>query len=218
MSGFVTTDERQDVLASLEHCALCLHETTRGDGAWKWVILSAHSALQGAMVCHLSGTAQLGALTASSAANWLDWHDRDRRGEIDWIEDAPDKFGIPVRRPKTKQDRPPRERVADAGELFARLSSRSPRMEHGCGAILDITNQQRESFERLHALRNSFTHFSPRGWSIEVQLIKDALLDVLDIIALIADNCWPFRHMTDKETKRLRTTICELRHQVSAIR
>ena len=36
MSGFVHTDERLDVLASLEQCALSLIETKSSDRAWKW--------------------------------------------------------------------------------------------------------------------------------------------------------------------------------------
>ena len=217
MSRFARTDERQDVLASLEHCALCLPETERSDGAWKWVVLAAHSALQGAMICHLSGTAGLGALTETSVGKWLDWRERDTRGDIDWIEEAPDELDMPVRRAKTGRDQPPQDRVAGATELFKRLTSPSTRIEGGCGAILPITDQQRESFERLQALRNSFTHFSPRGWSIEVKFIKDVLLNVLDIIALVADDHWPFRHMTCEERNMLQTRIRELQRQVSGI-
>ena len=39
MIGYVQTDERQDVLASLEHCAMCLADTERSNPAWKWVVL-----------------------------------------------------------------------------------------------------------------------------------------------------------------------------------
>ena len=56
VTGYARTDERRDVVASLEHCALSLTRAKESDGAWKWAILSLHSALQGAMVCHLSGT------------------------------------------------------------------------------------------------------------------------------------------------------------------
>ena len=62
MSAYVEIDECQDVLVSLDHCVICLGLVEPSPGAWKWVILPLHSALQGAMVCHLSGTAQAGAL------------------------------------------------------------------------------------------------------------------------------------------------------------
>lgn len=81
MTRYVEFDECQDVLASLDQCVMCLEQTERSNGAWKWVILSLHSALQGAMVCHLSGTAQVGALTSRCATKWHEWYELDRRGE-----------------------------------------------------------------------------------------------------------------------------------------
>ena len=213
MTDFVHTDERQDVLASLEHFATSLAEVKQSDGAWKWVVLSLHSALQGAMVCHLSGTEQIGALTPKCAEKWIEWHERDRRGEIHYIKEGLDEFGVPVRRPKTRRDQPPRDRVANAKELFRRLSSQSKRIEPGCGKIIKITSEQEKSFERLHDLRNNFTHFSPKGWSIEIQLIEGVIPDILDIIAHIADDWWPFRHMSDDERAMLQAKICKLRHR-----
>ena len=106
MKTYVRTDERQDVLASLDHCARCLAETEHSDGAWKWVILSLHSALQGAMVCHLSGTAEAGALTPTCARKWFEWHACDRRDEIANLEEGVDKFGSPVRSPRIPSDQP----------------------------------------------------------------------------------------------------------------
>ena len=35
------------------------------------------------MVCLLSGTANLGALTPECARKWIEWYERDRRGEIE---------------------------------------------------------------------------------------------------------------------------------------
>ena len=210
MSGFVDTDERLDVLASLEHCALSLNETKGSDRAWKWVVLSLHSALEGAMICHLSGTAQVGALTERSAAKWHDWHERDRRAEIDRVEDGAGAVGVPRRRTKHPSGNPPQDRVADAKELFERLASPSSRLESAGGPI-GVTSKQRKSFRRLHDLRNDFTHFSPKGWSIEVEFIRDAMRDVLDVIAWIEQDDWPFRHMEGEDRKRLREKMSELR-------
>ena len=213
MTAYVQTDERRDVLASLEQCTMCLADTERSDGAWKWVLLSLHSALQGAMVCHLSGTAQVGALTSACARQWSDWHERDRRGDIEYIDAGIDELGLPVRWRRSPRDRPPNDRVASAPELFKRLGSESERIESGCGRVIEITAAQRKSFERLHVLRNGFTHFSPRGWSIELQMIEEVVLDMLDVIAQIASDWWPFRHMSLKEREVLRDSISNLRQR-----
>ena len=214
MTGYVHTDERHDVLASLEHCARCLADAERSNGVWKWVVLSLHSALQGAMVCHLSGTARVGALTPASVCEWRKWHERDRRGEIARIDDGVDELGLPVRRIRDPADRPPRDWVASPPVLFRRLASESERIESGCGQVIEITPAQRKSFERLNALRNDFTHFSPRGWSIEIQLIRDVVPDILDVIAQIAGDEWPFRHMPPEERESLRGTVSDLKRRI----
>ena len=64
---FITMTREEDVLESLEHCALSLKKTRQSGRSWKWVIISLHSALQGAMVCHLSGSDNQGALDEKSA-------------------------------------------------------------------------------------------------------------------------------------------------------
>ena len=212
MSEYVRTDETQDVLASLQHCLLCLAETERSPSTWKWVILSLHSALQGAMVCLLSGNANLGALTAESARKWFEWDERDRRGEIDYIDDV-DEFGLPFRRPRNPRDRPPSTQVASAPKLFERLDSESARIESDCGRIIEITNAQKQSFRRLHALRNGFTHFSPQGWSIEIQLIVEISLDMLDVIDQIADDEWAFLHMSTEDRRLMCNAIADLRRR-----
>ena len=111
MDKFIHFDECQDVLVSLEQCVTSLAQIRRTRCAWKWVVISLHSALQGAMVCHLSGTAQLGALAGKSSKEMLDWHERDRRGELD----------VPEMRAKYKKGNPPIEKIADAVTLFKRL-------------------------------------------------------------------------------------------------
>lgn len=211
MAGYVETDERRDVIASLEHCALSLIQAQQSDRAWKWVILSFHSALQGAMVCHLSGTAELGALTKGSANQWLDWHARERQRDVEsaGIGESTSSRAENSDRPESL---PPESRVAAASELFERLQSSSARIESQCGAVLEVTDTQKESFRRLNRLRNEFTHFQPKGWSIEIDLIRAAIADLLDVLASIAGDLWPFRHLPEGELRLLHSKIEEIRH------
>ena len=162
------------------------------------------------MICHLSGTAEVGALTERNVAKWHDWHEKYRRGEINRVEDGAGEFGIPSRRIKHPSDKLPEDYVASARELFKRLTSVPSRLESAGGPIV-VTSKHRKSFRRLHDLRNTFTHFSPKGWSIEVELIRDAMRDVLDVIERIEQDDWPFRHMDGEDRIRLRQNISELR-------
>ena len=195
MTEFVDTDERQDVLSSLDNCVLSLTRSRDFGGAWKWVVLSMHSALQGAMVCHLSGTAQLGALTETSAARWRRWYERSGRAG--------------------KSNLPPVERVAAASELFRRLSTSEGRLEQQCGAVIEITDRQRESFRQINLLRNELVHFGPKGWSIDIDVIREAVLDALDVLTLIAQDPWPFRHMSPSERGQLDVSVRKIRSLLS---
>lgn len=200
---WLSIDERSDVLASLSLCQNCLADVAAEPANWKWAILSLHNGLQGAMVCHLSGTAQLGALDKKSVAEWLEWHERDRRGEIKRILQGTDELGMPEFRFATRDDQPPRERLADAKELFRRLYNAKKRCEPGAGAILTINGEQLRSFVRLHHLRNGFAHFTPKGWSIELSGLPKMFRDLVEVIELISRDPWTFRHMEGQEQQRL---------------
>lgn len=76
-------DEQTDVIVSLAGCLHCIGKVQDEPAFWKHVIVDLHNALQGAMVCHLSGTAQVGALSKKSAGKVYEWHENDRKGKID---------------------------------------------------------------------------------------------------------------------------------------
>ena len=215
MEPYIRFDECLDVLASLEQCARSLDEALqlRQDRAWKWVILSLHSALQGAMVCHLSGRANLGALSKENAKKRLEWIKKDLDGEITKIQDDVD--GVPIMRIKKKKDRPPSDYLAKPSELFKKLSlPPSSRMEDA-GGIISITKKQEQSFECLNELRNEFSHFSPKGWSIRRSSLGEMINDILDVLCLILDDDWPFRDMLEEDKRALRSRIEEVRLHVT---
>ena len=192
---WLRTDEPSDVRDSLLHTLRLLDFVETDKAVWKWVILAAHSAVQGSMVCHLSGSSQLGCLSSKSAIAWLDWHDKDRRGEINWIDNGTNDLGLPSRYPATKADRPPRQYLAKPDELFVRLYDNSVRVEQGCGGVLEITDAQKTSIKRLTELRNDFTHFSPKGWSIELNGLPRIVLGSIIVCKTISADEYPFRHL-----------------------
>ena len=192
---WLSIDEATDVAASLRHLGHCLKLAQTDQSAWKWSIIAIHNALQGSMTCHLSGTALLGCLSKKSACEWLEWREKDRRGEIGWIESLPDEFGIPSRRPASKHDHAPHQYMATPQVLFDRLHKEKLRAEGGCGAILSIALEQRKSFKLLNGLRNQFAHFTPMGWSIEISGLPRIFNDMLAVIRMISNDPWPFRHL-----------------------
>jgi hypothetical protein len=208
-------DEASDVAASLRHIVVCLDLIPADSFAWKWAIISMHNALQGAMTCHLAGTANLGCLSTKSACAWLEWRDRDLRCEINWIETPADDFGIAGRRAASKKDQAPRQFMAKPQDLFDRLDGRQSRIEGDCGALLSITDDQRRSFLILNDLRNQFSHFTPTGWSIEVSGLRGIFDDMLSIIRAIVADPWGFRHMDQSDKDGIEQVIDKLQCDLS---
>ena len=136
------------------------------------------------------------------------------RGEINWIEQLADEFGIPSRRPASNADRAPRTYMATPQTLFARLSKEKLRFESGCGAVLSVTPDQRRSFKKLNELRNQFAHFTPLGWSIEVSGLPKIFSDIIEIISLIASDPWPFRHLRSDTKSEMDSALYEIFHRL----
>ena len=75
-SKYVRFDEVEDVLSSLGLLALCAPLVREEPSYWKWAIISAHSALQGAMVCALNDTSGVSVLDKQSAREMREWFDK----------------------------------------------------------------------------------------------------------------------------------------------
>jgi len=69
------TDEREDVLASLRMVSSSCDAVQADIGAWKWVVVGIHSALQSAMAFHLGFGNDLLVSRHEDAAAWLAAHE-----------------------------------------------------------------------------------------------------------------------------------------------
>jgi hypothetical protein len=138
---YVHFDEIEDVLSSVDLVALTAPLVRTNPSFWKWVIIGAHSALQGAMVCVLADTTGTGALMQKSAAKMMAWLSK---------------------RERSRGTAPP-ERLAEFDVLLARCLAACPN-----GDPLILTPEQLQDIRGLHqGFRNNFAHFTPKGWSIE---------------------------------------------------
>jgi transcriptional regulator with XRE-family HTH domain len=208
---WLRTSETDDLLCSLEHCLEALEQALSDSGQWKWAIISMHSAVQAAMVCHLTGTAELGALDKRCAERWLDWHERDGAGEIEWEEVGLDEMGVPGLRLAKKSDAPPQERLADFMTLYDRVVGRKDRIEKGAESSIGDDRKRRSAIERLTRLRNGVTHFAPKSWSIELAGLPGMLRECVGLISEISEDPWPFRHASEAWLRRLAEVLDEIR-------
>ncbi len=171
-SGYFRTSEAEDVIGSLRHLKRCLDEAKHDPQAWKWVILSLFSAVQGSMVCHAAGSAQIECLKDDCATKmlaWLESHDGPK----------------------------PEEELAGPDALFKRMNGTFGKLPPA-GGVVSTSPATEEAFKRLKLLRDHLSHFSPKGWSIEKAFIEDAIPPLLSLIKEIELRGWAFRHLDPK--------------------
>lgn len=134
---YVTFDEIEDVLASVELIAQIAPLLGKSASYWKWVIVGAQNGLQGAMICVLAGTSGIEVLTAKSAKAVLGWHENSN-GPY------------------------PSERVAEFDVLLNKCLNYLPEplLKLRPKDEIDVRRLHSE-------FRNTFAHFRPMSWSIE---------------------------------------------------
>ena len=187
---YLKTDERADVICSLQMTLSALKQAKDNSHSWKWVILTLHNAIQGAMVCHLSGSANLGACTKQSARKWRKWHDGDGNG------DAPELW------------------LANPKELFKRLLDVDSRIEGARGGKISTDDAQKDAFKLLCELRKPFTHFQPKSWLIQIAGLPNMVLQIVTLIEAISNDGWSFRHADYSQKFELSSLIKDIRAEV----
>jgi hypothetical protein len=137
---YIDFDEIEDVLASVELVALLAPRVGDQPSFWKWIVIGAHSALRGAMVCAIADSTGTSVLTKKSAMGVLDFFyaEDGERGDY------------------------PGKRLAQFDELLERCQQGSPTCEP-----LVLTPNQRRDIKKLSVFRNKFAHFTPESWFIE---------------------------------------------------
>ncbi len=187
---WVRTNETEDVAASVRHALRCRTMTDEDPQAWKWVALSLHAALQGALVCHLVTTASpLGAVTDRNAREWIEYFEASRTD--------PDR-------------RPPQTYLLELPALV-----KLARMPHSAGdgreGALQVSDAELVWLIRFHRdIRNRFVHFEPMGWALEVT----GLRTLGGLIARITEDAmrigWAFRHRDEVWREALRADLAAL--------
>jgi hypothetical protein len=82
---WVYFDQYEDVLSSTDLLALLAPKLQDQPSHWKWMILAAHNALQGALVCAIvdsSGTSILKERSAKAVLRWFDTFEGERPREL----------------------------------------------------------------------------------------------------------------------------------------
>ena len=180
---YLRFDEVEDVLLSLDLLALVAELILKQPSYWKWMIIAAHDALQGAMVCALNDTSGVNVLADRSARETLEWHDA----------------------PKGTM---PNQWLAGFESLLTRCQDKS-RMED---EPLVLTKEQLKDLRRLHEeFRNNFSHFTPMSWSIEIAGLPRIVGTAVDCIEYLMGCTQALIKLTGNQKRRLSKNIKETR-------
>jgi hypothetical protein len=180
-------DEREDVIASLDLLGLLVSKVDKNPRYWKWVIIAAQSALQGSLVCTLSGTAGIGALRKDLQAKWLDWFDH-RSGPT----------------PCTR---------LESFKTLLEWACNPKRMVNSEAAPLKLSASQTRDLHKLHDhLRNQFTHFTPMGWTIVTADLPRIVLTSVEIAENVMLNHFHVRmHLSGNQIRRIERAATAVR-------
>ena len=189
-SQWLRTDEYLDAAESLRAAAEFADDALHHTRAWKWLLIAAHSAVQGSFVVSLSSGSHLRALKRTSAHEWLKAYDAGGP----WPSEIQLDYFLELYRKAKKH-------------VIAR-----PSTSFTCGREHDC------SMRRLNDLRNGFIHFSPRGWSIEIAGLPHIVSACTDVTNyLLWDSgavVWP----TESLSRRAKSSASHLRKSLTKLK
>jgi hypothetical protein len=156
---YLRTDHWTDAVWSLEAALEFSARLPADEAAWKWLLISVHSAVQGFMAIALEHGNALLVMKDHIMTKWLKAHDA----------------GQPY----------PEARMDYFLSLYEKVKSDAVCGYVGSKHFIADANHD-YSMKKLNELRNGFIHFFPQGWSIELKGLPAVCLRSIDVAQFLA--------------------------------
>ena len=166
-------NEIENVRCSIELCSELAQRLEEQPTYFKWLVIATHDMLQGAMVCALSGSANIGALTKASQREFLQLSQIRRL--LSCVQNTyPTDQNLAEAQQELEKVTRSREKLADFKELLKRAQNKE---WSGSGTVepLSLTEEQKKCLIYLNDLRNNFVHFQSAIWDIETTRLYQSL-------------------------------------------
>ena len=191
---WLRTDTHVDAVESLEKVAELLVHVPERTNEWKWVLIAAHSALQGFLVLALEQGNGLQTLKPSHTKKWLKAYETG--------DPWPDKLDL---------------------DYFLQLYEKvkGDTISHHLGATRFVSESRHDdSMTMLNELRNGFIHFTPKSWSIKLATLPTICLDCFDVVDFLAWDSGAILWHSSSLSKRAKKAMnrCRRRlHELSSV-
>jgi len=153
---YLRTSEHEEAVRSLEWAAKQASAIASDPYQWKWTLIALHNAAQGFMVLALWNGNGLLTMPEHVAAKWLKAYEGNRQ----FPEDRLDSFL----------------------NLYEKCKN-SANFNY-CGSQAFAGSAEHDtSFSALNEFRNEFIHFTPKGWSLQLDGLPTVVLHALDMIS-----------------------------------
>jgi hypothetical protein len=156
---YLDTDEESQIANALKMAALFSDGVESDQHLWRWIIIALHNAMQGMMVRVLMDGTSYPVLTEKCQQKWLSWASNE---------------GSPY----------PNERLATYLDLYARVKKQGFGLGGGNQGFIPQGCEE-ASIRRLNEFRNEFIHFTPKGWSLELDGLPRICIDCGRLISFL---------------------------------
>jgi hypothetical protein len=190
MSGWLRTDEYEEIRDTLRACRHFLVLAKSDITYWKWVFIALHNAVQGCMVVALTGTDRFGA--------------RNPEQERRWREAYAHREELPREEEKLLSFLKLYEKIKKEGTLQSASVKR-----------FDPQGSQDASMKKLNEVRNEFIHFTPMGWALDLSGADRVVIDCLDVATFLVGHSGRFFIFQSCKEGELLALIDEIKSEFS---
>lgn len=190
MSIWLRTNEAEETVGAVESTARFAGEVAMDRFAWRWVLLSLHNALQGAMVIAVRDSAGVNVLPKNLAREWLATYEAG--GTL------------------------PQERLDSFLNLYTKLKKKEIARQLGAARFVP-KGLQSESMKRLNCLRNTFVHFVPASLSLELTGLPAMCLDSVDVLEYALFGYRSLQWSSDHHPRRLLDGMSNIRARMKEL-
>ena len=187
---WLRTDELNEAIKTLDIFDSFLDQVDTDLHYWKWCIIAMHNAMQGFMVCALRGSNGLNVLNEKNTKEWLAALDNNTKFPKEKLDNFLNLYK------KTK-----------GNKMDLYVSSRRFKPQ----------NQQGASIKQINALRNEYIHFTPKGWSLNVNGLPSVLIDCILFIEFLAFESRNIIYIDENIEQELRANINRIRKTLSVL-